>query len=712
MMGKKERYPDGYYLPSIGAGGPEGSGSSGRVDTDATASEDSGAPIRKCINLNSDQFGVPIQVHSLSKMMSSEKKDLVLRLKSELEQLRIFQQKVESHRTSRVTLSSSSNIVSCSSARNCPPFSNSMVEKRENPFGHKGRGWNRGSSGRFESAQQPSLQNTSMTMVIMKQCEALLNGLMSHRYGYAFNEPVDIVKFNIPDYFTVIKHPMDLGTIKGKLAAGAYSSPHDFLADVRLTFSNAELYNPPGNSFHIMAQALSKIFELRWKSIEKKIPPVDPVPLPPKLGCHKEAEVAESLPAAKRMRIPSMPRDAMLEPVQRVMTAEEKSSLSSELESLLGELPDTIIDFLKAHSSSETDTGEDEIEIDLDALSDDTLFELRKLLNQYLLDKEKNHAKVAEPCEIELLHGSGLSNSSMQAGKGNNPADEDVDIGGSEPPVSSYPPEEREQGLGHRSYSDSNSSFERKSDEAKTSPNLSKVPEAGVSGKGLDKKTGHSNGHGDNDFVSLEDKVEQNPQQKPETESNFYQDGESAPSEKQILPEKLYRAALLKSRFADTILKAQEKTLSQGEKGDLEKLRRGKEELEMLRRKEKARLQAEAKAAEDARRRADAEAAAEAKRRRDLEREAARQALQRMEKTVEIDENCRILEDLVMLRAEKNLASSVDERSPDQCEEGLGGFRFVGSNPLEQLGLFMKEDEDDEEGGAPPNLSSQENDVV
>lgn len=44
-------------------------------------------------------------------------------------------------------------------------------------------------------------------------------------------------------------------------------------------------------------------------------------------------------------------------------------------------------------------------------------------------------------------------------------------------------------------------------------------------------------------------------------------------------------------------------------------------------RAEKARLQAEAKAAEDARKRAEAEAAAEAKRKRELEREAARQAL-------------------------------------------------------------------------------------
>lgn len=37
--------------------------------------------------------------------------------------------------------------------------------------------------------------------------------------------------------------------------------------------------------------------------------------------------------------------------------------------------------------------------------------------------------------------------------------------------------------------------------------------------------------------------------------------GESAPTERQVSPDKLYRAALLRNRFADTILKAREKAL-------------------------------------------------------------------------------------------------------------------------------------------------------
>lgn len=36
--------------------------------------------------------------------------------------------------------------------------------------------------------------------------------------------------------------------------------------------------------------------------------------------------------------------------------------------------------------------------------------------------------------------------------------------------------------------------------------------------------------------------------------------GESAPPDRQVSPDKLYRAALLRSRFADIIIKAQENT--------------------------------------------------------------------------------------------------------------------------------------------------------
>ncbi|KAI5431072.1 hypothetical protein KIW84_035290, partial [Lathyrus oleraceus] len=331
------------------------------------------------------------------------------------------------------------------------------------------------------------------------------------------------------------------------------------------------------------------------------------------------------------------------------------------------------------HSSNGRDCGEDEIEIDIDVLGDDTLFTLRKLLDDFLHEKQNNKENV-EVCEIEVLNDSGPSNSSLQPFKD----------------------------------SDSSSSSDSESDDAKASPaNGAKVPEIMGSKALLEDKIRAADILERNQSVSGLDQVEDNSQDKRSpSDSDFQQDGDSGPSERQVSPDKLYRVAILKNRFVDTILKAREKTLTQGEKGDPEKLRLEREKMEMEQRKEKARLQAEAIAAEDARKQVEAEAAAEARRKVELDREAARQALTQMEKTVEINENSRFLEDLERLRAvpAEQLPSSVDETSPDRPQDGLGSFKFGSSNPLEQLGLYMKVD-DEEEEGEPPSIPNTVNDV-
>jgi hypothetical protein len=103
----------------------------------------------------------------------------------------------------------------------------------------------------------------------------------------------------------------------------------------------------------------------------------------------------------KKKKITPSDNKVKPEPVRRVMSNAEKQKLSMELEALLGELPESIIEFLKEHSGNAGQTGEDEIEIDIDALGDDTLFNLRKLLDNYILEKQKNQSK-AEPCEMEV----------------------------------------------------------------------------------------------------------------------------------------------------------------------------------------------------------------------------------------------------------------------------------------------------------------------
>ncbi|XP_031480109.1 transcription factor GTE9-like [Nymphaea colorata] len=744
-----------------------GFGSSGRIDAELTASEDSCGPVRKSISLNmntSDAFGIPLQVLSISKMSRVERRELEKKLRMELERVRGLQRKIASLSLNGVALSSSSDVRSWKSSvektavapsvsangkgkpnkKISPVASQEPSSGKAGPgrasAGKNGGGLKRGPSGRFESLNADAKKAKYDDFSVMKQCENLLKRLMSHQFGWVFNTPVDVVKLNLPDYFHIIKHPMDLGTIKTALASGRYASPHAFAADVRLTFSNAMTYNPPGNDVHFMADTLNKFFEVRWKAIQKKISTKNTQ------TCINQAaaEVVTSEPVGlekmnrqmegdrlsqKKKKIYEVKDKVETESNKRVMTDEEKQKLSTDLENLTGDMLERVVDLLRKHSQNMNQGNEDEIEIDIDSLSDDVLFTLRKLLDGYLKEKQQVHPQNkaeqhdVEPI-VEIVNESGHSRSLVQPSKGNEPAEEDVDIGGNDLPVSSYPPVEIEKDMvprnskcsspsssssesGSSSDLDSGSSSGSESDGAKAVSPAIAVKETIRSGPSLDE-TGSGKPPTDDESrpVSELGELEQYSQSKAVSSgADSHHQGENLPPARQVSPKKLYRAALLRSRFADTILKAREKALDQGEKGDPEKLQREREELERQQREEKARIQAEAKAAEHAQRQAEAVAAAELKKKRELEREAARLALQKMEKTVEIDENCQLLKDLEMLQSAslpEHLPSSVDETSPEHCEDNMAAaFMLGGSNPLEQLGLFRKDDDDEEDDGPP-----------
>lgn len=110
-----------------------------------------------------------------------------------------------------------------------------------------------------------------MDRTVKQQCGNILKTLMTHPAGWVFNKPVDPVALGIPDYFSIISEPMDLGTIKSKLDRNMYFTVEELAADVRLTFSNAMMYNPPSNGVHLMAKELDNIFSRRWKILEAKL---------------------------------------------------------------------------------------------------------------------------------------------------------------------------------------------------------------------------------------------------------------------------------------------------------------------------------------------------------------------------------------------------------------------------------------------------------
>ncbi|KAL0718387.1 hypothetical protein Bca4012_067709 [Brassica carinata] len=667
--------------------------------TDSEMEEE--APVRKRsrFSLNGgDRYGVPKEVLSLANMLRSEREHLVHRLQLELEQVRELRKKIACISSDRVMLSPYSDLHSCSDGSRKVPTQG----KKRRPLRNDKQRSKKGCPSRHD------VPTGSTVASLMKECQTLLDRLWSHKLGFPFRIPVDPVLLNIPDYFTVVKHPMDLGTIRSRLRNGEYSSPLSFAADVRLTFSNSMAYNPPGNQYHKMARDLSTYFESRWKTIEKKIPVMEPPVMYLTSSASLESEIPYNVAPPRKNTAAVNESKLRVEPAKLVMTDDEKKKLSQDLDSLEEEFPQNIVDLLKEQIGNDDLSGEVEIEIDIETLSDEILFMVRKLLDDYLKDKKKSQEK-SEHCEMEIAHDSGFSNSTMQPCKGDG---EDVDIiGGNDPPVSSHPPHKIEKNAEcSSSSSSSRESGSSSSDSDSCSSSRSETVKTSNPTSTEDKKERGGDINGEkivvNDSLNELCQVEYDVGEKSTAMDAVHviPEEETAPLERQDSPGKRQRAALLKSRFADTILKAREKTLTKGEKGDAEKLRIEREKFEKRLREENLRLQADAKAAEEARRKAKAEAAEKARREREQEREVARQALQKLEKTVEIDEGRRFMEYLEMLRAigaeGDQLPTFMEEMSPKCSEDMLGSFKMEGnSNPLEQLGLYMKmdEDEDDEE---------------
>lgn len=112
----------------------------------------------------------------------------------------------------------------------------------------------------------------------LKYCNTVLKELFAKKHaGYAwpFYKPVDAQLLDLPDYHEVIKHPMDLGTVKRKMDSLEYHSPDEFAADVRLVFTNCYKYNPPDHEVVAMARKLQDVFEMRHAKMPDEPPSND-----------------------------------------------------------------------------------------------------------------------------------------------------------------------------------------------------------------------------------------------------------------------------------------------------------------------------------------------------------------------------------------------------------------------------------------------------
>uniref|UniRef100_A0A670YC28 Protein polybromo-1 n=2 Tax=Pseudonaja textilis TaxID=8673 RepID=A0A670YC28_PSETE len=75
-------------------------------------------------------------------------------------------------------------------------------------------------------------------------------------------------KVQYPDYYAIIKEPIDLKTIAQRIQNGSYKSIHAMTKDIDLLVKNAKTYNEPGSQVFKDANAIKKIFNMKKAEIE------------------------------------------------------------------------------------------------------------------------------------------------------------------------------------------------------------------------------------------------------------------------------------------------------------------------------------------------------------------------------------------------------------------------------------------------------------
>ncbi|XP_022530155.2 bromodomain-containing protein 3-like isoform X1 [Astyanax mexicanus] len=117
-----------------------------------------------------------------------------------------------------------------------------------------------------------------MTNQLQYLLKVVLKTLWKHQFSWPFQAPVDAVKLRLPDYYKIIKCPMDMGTIKKRLENRYYRNAQECIQDFNTMFTNCYIYNKPGDDIVLMAEALEKMFLQKISEMPQEEAEVQPIP--------------------------------------------------------------------------------------------------------------------------------------------------------------------------------------------------------------------------------------------------------------------------------------------------------------------------------------------------------------------------------------------------------------------------------------------------
>lgn len=259
-----------------------------------------------------------------------------------------------------------------------------FVEEAEEKRVHEDKGEG---AGKLEEKEEEAGRE-----LVLSDCKTVLKHLMEHKHGWLFNEPVDPKKLDIPDYPSVVKHPMDLGTIESKLDRKEYGDiALEFANAVQLTFDNAMLYNPPGHEVHNCAKKLKALFEKEWSK--------------------------------KRAKMSTPPKTPVQALSFKALSFEEKQILLENLQTLPPNMQYDAV-MLMTEKSPHVDWSGDEVDVQLDLMDNQTLHELDAHVKKCM----KTATSTEKRGKQTMGSNRARSKGKQQKGK-QKPGDEEEDIG-------------------------------------------------------------------------------------------------------------------------------------------------------------------------------------------------------------------------------------------------------------------------------------------
>lgn len=211
-------------------------------------------------------------------------------------------------------------------------------------------------------------------------------------YAFPFYRPVDPVALNIPDYYKIVKHPMDMSTIQGKLN-NVYSTADEFESDIRQMFRNCYKFNPVGTPVYNMGKRLEAVFDKKWQekptehhsySSDESETESDDVDdnegialLEKQLAMmsdqlnamrNKRASLKTKSKSGKSKKGSSKRSGYRNEERLRILSFDQRSELAQKINLLTGSKLDTVLRIMK-ESMPELDDQTDEIELDIDSMT-------------------------------------------------------------------------------------------------------------------------------------------------------------------------------------------------------------------------------------------------------------------------------------------------------------------------------------------------------